>query len=85
MRFTVRTAADAQALSRVLEHFALRMLLPERVEAVRNGEVVDISLEMDRLDETTARLIVGKIRSSVLVLDAALSVQSARYFDGVTS
>lgn len=85
MRFTVRTVADAQALSRVLEYFALRISLPDRVEAVLDGDVLNISVEMEGLDEALAQLIVEKIRASVLVLDAALSVQSAQYLDGVAS
>lgn len=51
MGFDMRTVADAQALSRVLEHFALRTLLTDRVEAVRNGDVLDVSLEIGRLDD----------------------------------
>lgn len=84
-RFDIRTVADAQAVSRVLEHFALRTLLPDRVEAVRNGDVLEISLEMAGLDEPLAQLIVEKIRACVLVLDAKLYPQPAQCLDDVAS
>lgn len=82
MRFDICTLADAQALSRVVEHFALRTLQPDRVEATRNGEVLNISLEIEKLDEALAQLIVEKIRASVLVLDATLTPQC---MDGAVS
>lgn len=60
MRFEVRTLADAQALSRVLEHFALRTLLLDRVEATRDGDMLNIILEIAGLDEPLAQMIVEK-------------------------
>lgn len=83
MRFDIRTAADAQALARVLEQFALRTLLPDRVEATHNDGMIDISLELEGLDEALAQLIIEKIRASVLVQKATLSARSTQYLDGV--
>lgn len=85
MRFDIHTVADAQAAPRILEHFALRTLLLDRVEAVRNGDTLNISLEIEDLDDALAQLIVEKIRASVLVLDATLNPQPAQYLDGVAS
>jgi len=85
VRFTVRTLADAQALSRVLEHFALRTLMPDHVEAQRDGDMLEISLEVQGLDEAVAQLIIEKIRACVLVLEAALCQQPAQHLDGVGS
>ncbi|MFO1260979.1 MAG: hypothetical protein U1E68_07870 [Sphingomonadaceae bacterium] len=83
MRFEVRTLADAQALSRVLEHFALRTLLLDRVEATRDGDMLNIILEIAGLDEPLAQMIVEKIRASVMVLEVVRSPQSEQYLDGV--
>lgn len=85
MRFDIRTVVDAQALSRVLEHFALRTLMPDRVEAARNSDVLDITLEIEGLDEPQAQLIVEKIRVSVLVLEAKLSPHLTQCLEGITS
>lgn len=84
MRFDIRTVADAQALPRVLEHFALRTLLPDRVEAARDGNVLVIILEIEGLEEPLAQLIVEKIRASVMILEASLSRLQPTLLDDVT-
>lgn len=85
MRFDIRTTADAQALSRVLEHFALRILLPDRVEAIRDGDTLVIALEVETIDEPLAQMIVEKIRASVMVLEASISPRPTQCLDGVAS
>lgn len=85
MLFHVRLVADAQALSRLLEHFALRLLLPGRVVAQIDGGSFDVVLEVPDIDEATAHLISEKIRSSVLTIEVALSSLSAQPSEGVAS
>ena len=73
MLFSIRTAADAQATSRVVEHFAMRSLLPEMVRAIRDGDTLQIEIELHDLDEVSAAIIAEKMRSSVLVDEVSLT------------
>lgn len=83
MRFEICTLANAQALPRVLEHFALRTLMPQRVEAIRDDDRLIIFLEIEDLDEQLADLIAEKIRASVMVLHVTQSLQLAQSLDGI--
>ena len=85
MRFEIRALADTQTLSRVMEPFALRLLLPEYVEMRREGDSMIVMVEMRELDEATAHLIVEKLAASVLVEEAVLSGLSARSLQKVAS
>lgn len=83
MRFDIRTISDAQALSRVLEHFALRTLIPDRVQVIRTGDVLDIVLEIDGMDDALTQLIEEKIRASVLVLEITRAPQSPQCLEDI--
>lgn len=73
-RFQVQAVADPQSVARIIEHFALRTLLPTKILAERDDSTLAVTIEQPGLEEATAHLILEKIRGSVLVLDASLSL-----------
>lgn len=76
MCFTVRAAATAQTLSRIVNHFAQRDFLPSKVVAKCNGSMLDILIEQPELDEDQAEIIAAKMRASVLVETVSLSLST---------
>jgi hypothetical protein len=73
-RFTVRTAAEPQALPRLLNHFARRSLTPLTVVAkIGNGDL-GVTIEHVGLSDEVASLIAEQMRSSVLTSHVDLAL-----------
>lgn len=70
--FSVRAASCPQVLSRLVEYFALRDLVPETVRLRRRGDELTVSIEQGGLDEATAQVIAEKMRSLVMVMSVTL-------------
>ncbi len=66
-RFSVLAAAEASVMSRTLELFAKRGLVPERVDARRTGEAMAIDLEVADLPQDTAEHIQRCLATMVMV------------------
>ena len=66
-RFSVLAAAEASVMSRTLELFAKRGLVPERVDARRHGEALAIDLEVAGLPQDTAEHIMRCLATMVTV------------------
>ncbi len=73
--FEISSLPDAQALSRVIGHFAMRTLVPDHMVAERQGEMLKISITQHGIEEQVALLICEKLRSSVLVEAVAISAE----------
>lgn len=75
VHFCVHSAADAGALSRVIEYFALNNLLPDTVRSRRfvDGELV-IDIKIKGLDDHRVAVITNKLRANVLVFSVAVEV-----------
>lgn len=65
--FTLSTAAEPQALPRVMELFALRSLLPRRWSAEMRGTEIDLRIEVPGLDPGQAQHLAQRMRQMVLV------------------
>jgi len=72
MEFNIETLADAQAVSRALEQFALRDVMPSSIVAEVDGEAVRMVVRDSSLGVQTATLIAEKIRAGVLVRSVSL-------------
>lgn len=66
-RFSVLAAAEASVMSRTLELFAKRGLVPERVDARRTGAALAIELEVAGLEQDTAEHIMRCLATMVTV------------------
>jgi hypothetical protein len=66
-RFSVLAAAEASVMSRTLELFAKRGLVPERVDARRTGPALAIDLEVADLPQDTAEHILRCLSTMVTV------------------
>ena len=69
--FHIVTAADPQALPRVLGIFAQRAVVPRTVGAVRDGDAFAVTIDVDALDPRIADIIAAKLDEAVLVLSVA--------------
>jgi hypothetical protein len=67
VRFIIRAAADAQTLPRLMDHFALRGLIPSKVSAVAIGVRLEVLIDCLIPNEETGLLIRNKMESSILV------------------
>lgn len=65
--FTVRAAAEPQALPRLIELFALRSLLPRRWAAEVRGSALDVRIEVPGLAPGQAQQLAQRMRQMVLV------------------
>lgn len=65
--YRVEAMAEAQALPRILEHFAVRDTLPSQVIAEADGEVLRLTIRHGGLEPGLAKLIAEKIRTGVSV------------------
>jgi len=65
--FTVRAAAEPQAVPRLIELFALRSLLPRRWAAEVRGAELDVRIEVPDLDPGQAQHLAQRMRQMVLV------------------
>jgi len=79
-RFRLRAAVDPSALSRVVEMFVLRDLIPARVscERLRRGDG-ELAIEVDvvDLDANVAEHLVRRMRQMPVVLTALLERHEA--------
>ena len=65
--FSVRAAAEPQAMPRLLELFALRSLVPDRWQAERKGAELQIDIEVPDLDPAQAQHLAARMRQIVPV------------------
>lgn len=68
--FSVVAESDPNTLSRVLEPFTKRGLLPSHVYAMRtgaNGETMHVDLQLANADDDTARRLANDLRGQWLV------------------
>lgn len=73
-RFVITAEADPQVLPRLIEPFAMRMLLPSRVAArTRYGAPMEIEIDIGGLDEPVARRIASQMAAGVLVHEVDLA------------
>jgi hypothetical protein len=72
-RFSVLAAAEASVMSRTLELFAKRGLVPERVDARRSGPALAIDLEVADLPQDTAEHIL-RCLSTMVTVERALMI-----------
>lgn len=64
--FTVRTVAEPGSLSRVLEIFAKRSLVPSKLFSVATGaDELTVDLQVDGLDGDLGTVIANQLRSQV--------------------
>jgi hypothetical protein len=72
-QYKIRATANAQTLSRIINSFAQRDLLPTSVLCETRAGGLDISILMPDLDPATAQIIAEKMRSMVLVEDVQMT------------
>ena len=65
--FTVRAAAEPQAMPRLLELFAARSIVPERWRAERVGEELRLAIEVADMDRLEAERLAERMRQMFLV------------------
>ncbi len=67
VEFRINALADAQTVPRVLEHFALRDLIPSSLTVELDGEELHLVIKHPDLDINLAGLIAEKVRVGVLI------------------
>ena len=65
VRFMLDAEASPGLLSRVLEPFAKRDLVPDRMWSHRNGDVMHIEIAMQAMPAEMVHLVEGNIRQVV--------------------
>ena len=65
--FSVRAAAEPQAMPRLLELFALRSLVPSRWRAETLGAELHVHIEVAELDRAAAEHLAARMRQMVAV------------------
>ena len=65
--FSVRAAAEPQAMPRLLELFAARSIVPERWRAERVGTDLRLAIEVADMDRLEAERLAERMRQMVLV------------------
>ncbi len=73
IEFRISAIADAQTVPRVLEHFALRGLVPSSLTAKLDGDELHMVIEHPGLDAHLADLIAEKVRAGVLIRSVQLN------------
>lgn len=66
-RFEIVALADPHTLIRLLNYFAQRGLVPNRIIATEAEGFVNVQIEQAGLTEPQARIIAERMRGSVLV------------------
>ena len=66
-RFDVRALADPGTLPRILELFANRGLVPDRVRSAQDGEHVRVRIEIEGMEDDLARYIAECLRQIYVV------------------
>lgn len=72
-QFRIVAEAEAQCLSRLIDHFAQRGLIPSAISANHIGNTLEILIEHPTIDESSAALICERIERSVAVVSADLT------------
>lgn len=75
--FAVQALPEPGLLPRLLQPFAKRDLVPDRMLAERQGEEMRVTFTLETLDPGCVHLIAGNLGQVVGVLD--VSVQRARW------
>ena len=70
--FRIQAEADADVLCRVLNLFALRQLIPQHVQAVRDGDTLSIEIRSHEQSWHRAQIIGEKLRNLISVFDLQL-------------
>lgn len=70
---------EADVLCRVLNHFALQLLVPQRVAVIQQDDTLHIEVELAGLSWHRARVIGDKLRNLISVSSVELQlVQTSR-------
>ena len=72
VEFHVLADASPGLLSRLLQPFAKRDLVPDHVEARRDGEMMRVRLAMDAMPSEMVHLVQGNLGQVIGVLDVRL-------------
>lgn len=72
-RFRLNAKPEAQCLSRVLDHFAQRGLIPSRIVTNHVGPVLEIMIEHPTIEEPAAALLGERMRQIVFVESVSMS------------
>lgn len=67
--FRIQAEADADVLCRVLNLFALQQLIPQHVQAVRDGDTLSIEIRSHEQSWHRAQIIGEKLRNLISVFD----------------
>ncbi len=81
--FEVEAAPTAQTLSRVLEGFARRDLMPEAVSCTLRGDHLLISIAQAGVDDAQLAIMAETMRASVLVKSVELKLPTVGETCGV--
>ncbi|MCE4055024.1 hypothetical protein [Pseudomonas sp. Au-Pse12] len=78
-RVLYRIVADAEAdvLCRILNHFALQFLVPQRLSMQQQDATLHIEVELDDLSWHRARVIGDKLRNLISVCGVELQLAEA--------
>ncbi|TNE39271.1 MAG: hypothetical protein EP348_03710 [Alphaproteobacteria bacterium] len=71
-RFTLRAEAEPSALSRILENFALRNLVPDQLSARRDGEELVVSLTVAGLSDMESAHLEIRMMNILPVIEVTL-------------
>ena len=67
--FHIQAEADADVLCRVLNLFALQQLIPQHVQALRDGDTLSIEIRSHEQSWHRAQIIGEKLRNLISVFD----------------
>lgn len=72
VHYQMTAEAEADVLCRVLNHFALQFLVPQRVTVIQQDTTLHIDVELDGLSWHRARVIGDKLRNLISVCSVEL-------------
>jgi hypothetical protein len=73
-RFRVLAEAEPGLLPRLLQPFAKRDLVPDRLRATREGERLRVELALDAVAPEVAALVAGNLRQVVGAIEVEASL-----------
>ncbi|NBF07680.1 hypothetical protein [Pseudomonas sp. Fl4BN1] len=74
VHYQVVAEAEADVLCRILNHFALQFLVPQRVSVLQQQATLHIEVELDGLSWHRARVIGDKLRNLISVCSVELEL-----------
>ena len=74
VHYQMTAEAEADVLCRVLNHFALQFLVPQRVTVIQQHTTLHIEVELDGLSWHRARVIGDKLRNLISVCSVDLEL-----------